>query len=116
MVATDEEGYTDRVDFTITVTDHNGGVEPTITTRRPPTTYPENRTTTVYTFSASDPQRQTIAWTLDGTDRVAFTITTDSSGRGVLTFDEPPNFENAVDADRDNIYKLSVIATDTDGN
>ena len=94
VVATDEESYTDRVLFTITVTNHNEGVEPTISTRRPPTTYPENRTTTVYTFSASDPQRQAIAWSLDGTDRGAFTITTDGSGRGVLAFASPPDFEN----------------------
>ena len=116
VTVTDEEGYTDRVSFTITVTNHNEGVEPTISTRRPPTAYQENRTTTVYTFSASDPQRQAIAWSLDGTDRGAFTITTDSSGRGVLAFASPPDFENPVDADRDNVYELAVVATDTDGN
>ena len=116
VIVTDEEGYTDRVSFTITVTNHNEGVEPTISTRWPPSTYQENRTTTVYTFNASDPQRQTIAWSLDGTDRGAFTITTDSSGRGVLAFASPPDFENPVDADRDNVYELAVVATDTDGN
>ena len=42
----------DRVDFAITVTDHNEGVEPTISTRRPPATYRENDTRTVYTFRA----------------------------------------------------------------
>ncbi|MCY4417550.1 MAG: cadherin domain-containing protein [Chloroflexi bacterium] len=116
VVATDAEGYTDRVSFAITVTNHNEGVEPTISTRRPPTTYQENRTTTVYTFSASDPQRQTITWSLDGADRSAFAITADTSGRGVLAFATPPDFESPADSDRDNAYELAVIATDTDGN
>ena len=116
VVATDEEGYSDRVSFTVTVTNHNEGVEPTISTRRPPSTYQENRTTTVYTFSASDPQRQTVGWSLQGADALDFTIAPDSSGRGVLTFITPPDFENPVDADRDNEYELTVAATDADSN
>ena len=116
VVATDAEGFTDRVSFSITVTNHNEGVEPTISTRRPPTTYQENRTTTVYTFRASDPQRQTITWSLQGTDAFGFTITADTSGRGALAFVSPPDFENPTDANRDNAYELAVIATDPDGN
>ncbi len=116
VVATDEEGYTDRMSFTITVTNHNEGVEPTISTRRPPTTYQENRTTTVYTFHASDPQRDSIAWSLEGVDAGDFTITTDASGRGVLTFSNPPDFENPADLDRDNIYELTVVARNGSGH
>ncbi len=117
VVATDDEGNSDRVDFAIAVTDHNEGVEPTISTRRPPTTYRENDTRTVYTFRASDPQRgTTITWTLEGTDAADFTITPDSSGRGVLAFISPPDFESPADADRDNTYELAVVATDDDGN
>ncbi len=116
VIATDDEGYTDRVSFTIAVTNHNEGVEPTISTRRPPSTYQENRTTTVYTFSASDPQRQMITWSLDGDDAGNFTLATDTYGRGVLIFNDPPDFENPGDDDRDNVYRLMVTATDTDGN
>ena len=72
----------DRVDFAIAVTDHNEGVEPTISTRRPPSTYRENDTRTVYTFRASDPQRDTVTWSLSGADSEDFTITPDSSGYG----------------------------------
>ena len=76
VVATDDEGNTDRVDFTITVTNHNEGVEPTISTRHPPTTYRENGTSTIYTFRASDPQSgTTISWSLTGTDTGDFAIT-----------------------------------------
>ncbi len=114
VVATDDEGYMDMVAFTITVTDHNEGVEPTISTRRPPSTYRENDTRTVYTFRASDPQRGAIQWSLTGADFGDFAITRDSSGRGVLAFAEPPNFEDPADANQDNAYELTVVATDDD--
>ena len=116
VVATDGEGNHDRLDFTITVTDHNEGVEPTISTRRPPATYRENDTRTVYTFRATDPQRDPITWRLEGTDMEDFTITPDSSGRGVLAFDSPPDFENPADAGQDNVYELAVVAADDYGN
>ena len=117
VVTTDDEGNTDRVDFTITVTNHNEGVEPTISTRRPPTTYRENGTSTVYTFRASDPQPgTTIRWSLNGTDAGDFTITVDTSGRGVLTFNSVPDFESPADSDQDNAYELAVVAADGDGN
>ena len=117
VVATDDEGNTDRVDFTITVTNHNEGVEPTISTRRPSSTYRENGTSTIYTFRASDPQSgTTISWSLTGTDAGDFTITPDTSGWGVLTFNSPPDFESPVDSDQDNAYELAVVAADGDGN
>ena len=117
VVATDDEGNTDRVDFIITVTNHNEGVEPTISTRRPPSTYRENNASAVYTFRASDPQSgTTISWSLTGSDAGDFTITVDTSGRGVLTFNSVPDFESPVDSDRDNAYELVVVAADGDGN
>ena len=117
VVAADGDNHSDRVPFTITVTDHNEGVEPTISTRRPPATYRENDTRTVYTFRASDPQRgTTITWRLDGTDAEDFTLTADDSGRGVLTFNNPPDFENPIDADENNVYELAVVAADDDDN
>ena len=116
VVATDAEGHTDSVAFTITVTDDAEGVEPTISARRPPSTYRENGTSTVYTFRASDPQRDPISWSLDSKDASDFTITRDSSGRGVLTFNDPPDFENPVDSDQDNEYELTVVASDAEGD
>ena len=116
VVATDDEGHTDSVSFTIAVTNDAEGVEPTISTRRPPATYRENGTSPVYTFRASDPQRDPISWSMDGTDAGDFSITADSSGRGALAFLNPPDFENPVDSDRDNTYELAVVATDGGGN
>ena len=116
VVATDAEGHTDSVALTITVTNDAEGVEPTISARRPPSTYRENGTSTVYTFRASDPQRDPISWSLDSNDASDFTITRDSSGRGVLTFNDPPDFENPVDSDQDNEYELTVVASDAEGD
>ena len=110
VVATDAEGHTDSVAFTITVTNDAEGVEPTISTRRPPSTYRENGTSTVHTFRASDPQRGAITWSLRGTDDSDFSI----SETGALTFNSPPDFESPADANRDNEYELTVVATDED--
>ena len=100
---------------TITITDDEG-VKPTISTRSPPSTYRENGTSAIYTFRASDRQGSPITWTLDGSDRGDFTITRDSSSRGVLAFSAPPDFEIPADDGRDNEYELTVIATDEDGD
>ena len=53
---------------------------------------------------------------MTGTDGGDFTIDRDSSGRGVLAFASPPDFESLTDADRDNEYELAVVATDDEGN
>ena len=98
---------------TITIIDDEN-LKPTINTVRPPTTYRENGTSTVYTFQASDPQEGPITWSLEGDDRGDFTITRDSSGRGVLAFSTPPDFEAPADLDRQNDYELTVVATDED--
>ena len=112
VVVTDEQGLVDRVDVTITVANDPEGVEPTISTRRPPATYGENGTSTVYTFRATDPQGGPITWLLGGVDAGAF----DLSATGALTFGSPPDFENPSDVGGDNEYDLTVSATDEDGH
>ena len=114
--ATDDGNNPATLPVTVTVANDAEGVEPTITTRRPPSTYRENGTSAVYTFRASEPQRGPIRWSLEGTDKGEFTITADSSGRGVLAFISPPDYENPEDSDRQNDYELTVIATDEDGH
>ena len=116
VVATDEQGLTDGFVVAVTVTNHAEGVEPTISTRRPPATYRENGTSTVYTFRASDPQGQIITWSLEGADGGDFTVTRNNSGRGELAFSAPPDFEAPADLDRQNDYELTVIATDEDSH
>ena len=112
VVATDEQGLTDNFDVTVTVANHAESVEPTISTRRPPTTYRENGTATVENFRASDPQRGPITWSGTGTDASAFAL----SDSGALSFVSPPDFESPSDSDRQNDYELKVVATDEDGH
>ena len=112
-----DDGFNfDRLEVTVNVTNSIGTEEPTITTTsRPALTYQENGTRAVYTYSANDPQRGIITWSVTGTDAHAFTITSDSRGRGVLTFTDPPDFENPTDSNSDNVYEITVVATDEQG-
>ena len=100
---------------TITITDDEG-MDPTISTRNPPSTYRENGTSTVYTFRATDPQGGPITWSLEGDDRGDFTLTEDSNMRRVLAFSTPPDYENPSDLDGQNDYELTIVVTDEDGN
>ena len=70
--------------------------------------YAENGTGDVATFTAMDPEETAISWTLEGTDAGVFDI---SSG-GVLTFRSSPDYEMAADANIDNIYMVTVEASD----
>ena len=70
----------------------------------------------VVDFAATDPDPDntnnlTITWSLSGPDAGDFTIT-DS----VLTFRASPNYERPADADGDNVYEVTVSATDADSN
>ena len=99
----------------VTVEDVNEALAIT-TTSRTEFSYRENGTATIYTFSAADPEGGPISWSTGGTDGDDFAITLDSRGRGVLAFAGPPDFENPTDADTDNVYEVTVVATDDDGH
>ena len=49
-----------------------------------------------------------VTWSLTGTDRRDFAISTD----GVVTFAETPNYEEPEDVGGNNVYEFSVVATD----
>ena len=103
------------LEVTVTVNDINEALAIT-TTSRTEFTYRENGTATIYTFSAADPEQGQVTWSPGGADGDDFAITADSRGRGVLTFTNPPDFENPTDSDRDNDYQVTVEATDDDGH
>ena len=96
----------DTVAVTITVIDVNEALTPISGPSN--TDYAENRTDGVATFISMDPEGATISWTLEGTDADVFDI---SSG-GVLTFKSSPDYEMAADANTDNIYMITVNASD----
>ena len=66
--------------------------------------------TTVATYRAADPERatSTFTWSLAGDDADDFAI----SSSGVLTFDPAPNFEVRADSNTDNVYEVTIQATD----
>ena len=69
--------------------------------------YPENGVGPVATYTITDPEGPSIAWSLlDGDDSGLFRI---SSG-GVLTFRASPNHEAPADADGNNVYRTTVKA------
>ena len=77
--------------------------------------YSENGTASVGTYKATDPDGDTISWSLPNTshetDRADFSISSD----GVLRFRSSPDFESPHDSDRNNVYKVTVRASDGRG-
>ena len=82
--------------------------------------YAENGEDPVATFSATDPDADAgdIEWSVSGVDADFFDIE-----GGVLTFKDPPNFEDKKDKDEDtdaagpqgegnNVYQVTVVASD----
>ncbi len=97
--------------LTITVTDvanehapvFAGGATATVS-------YAENATTAVTTVIATDADAgQTVSFTLSGADAGLFSIT---QAEGELTFNTAPDYENPVDTGMDNMYEVTITATD----
>ena len=72
--------------------------------------YPENDTTTVATYSITDPEDDDITWSIAGTDAARFSI----SSTGELSFSSSPNYEAPNDANKDNVYEVTIRASDSD--
>ncbi|MCY4364802.1 MAG: cadherin domain-containing protein [Chloroflexi bacterium] len=108
--AYDSRGRYGSYDITVTVT---GANEPPVITGSNARTFSENGTGTVYTYRATDPEGDEFDWiTPGGTDGSLFEV----SERGVLTFRDPPDFDDPADANDDNAYELTVRARDDQGN
>ena len=74
--------------------------------------YPENGTWPVASYTASNIHHATTGWIVSvspgGGDGDSFSIDDD----GVLTFDEPPDYEAPKDEDRRNTYSFSIMSYD----
>ena len=68
----------------------------------------ENQTAAI-DADASDADRDTLTYTISGTDAALFAI---DAASGVVTFLSPPDFENPGDANGDNVYEFVVSASD----
>ena len=92
--------------FVLTVTAVNDA--PSITSGGS-ASFAENATGTVYTATGSDPEGTALTYTLGGTDAALFNINASS---GAVTFKASPNFEAPGDAGANNIYDITVTASD----
>ena len=117
VTATDPAGQSDFITVTITVTNVNE--PPDITAED--VKYAETMTAeTANTGDVADLHGDgslrmlgTMSpWDLSGADAALFSL----SNAGLLTFDASPNYEMPGDADGDNVYEVTVGATDNDGN
>ena len=108
LTATDSFSDSASIDVTITVTDADE--EPDVTGDAEKE-YPENGTGAVATYTAVDPEGVAVKWSLSGDDAADFTI-----AGGVLAFVKSPNFEKPADMDTDNLYDITVEATDGTGH
>ena len=112
VTATDPSQASTTIDVTINVTNENEA--PVIAGEDVKTDYAENGTGPVATrFTAKDPEGRTVYWSLgdDGTespDEGDFQI----SSNGELRFRSAPNFDVPADSNTDNVYIVTVIASD----
>ena len=95
----------DYIDITISVIDEN---EAPIITGATSTNFAENGTRAIASYTGRDPEGGNVTWTLLGTDSAYFAIT----NGGVLSFDPAPDFEDPMDSDRNNVYHVTVQASD----
>ena len=102
----DQAGASDTISVIITVTNENEAPVVWGPTR---VRHPEAGRT-VQTYTASDPEHDTLTWVLDGADAGKFTL-----ADGVLRFTDPPDFEVPTDADENNRYEVRLTVSDDEG-
>ena len=110
VVAADDQGLTDSVAVTVTVTDHGEGP---VVSGRQSLSLAENQATDeiLATYDAVDPEDLSgpiTRWGLSGSDAGDFSV----SEAGELSFRKVPDFERPADSNKDNVYSLSVRASD----
>ena len=99
------------LEVTVTVSDVNEGPEIEETSTNTAITVRENHDQVLSTYSATDPEdpgAEITRWSLSGRDGGDFTI----NEAGALTFRNPPDVERPADSNRDNMYEVSVRASD----
>ena len=103
-VVSDRGGGSDSIEITIIVTDVD---EAPMVTGEQAVSQPEGLTGTVASYNANDPENGAISWALSGVDAGAFSI-----DNGALAFHTPPDYEAPADANLDNVYLVTVEASD----
>ena len=124
VAATDASGQTTATTAAVTITITNVDEKPTFpATALTAVTLPENRTDLFHasdagfsvttadgvTYTATDPEARFVTHSLTGPDAARFQL----SGAQVLSFRAKPDYENPGDANRDNVYEVTVRASDS---
>ena len=115
----DTTGSTDNDTIGVTINVTNVNEPPTITTTPMAESVAENTATTtvIATYVASDPEGDTLTWSLSGVDAGDFAIARNSSsGNGELKFSSEPNYETPADGNGDNDYEVTVNVRDSADN
>ena len=108
--AEDSFGSSSSIDVTINVTpvDEAPDISVRLTVAgQSSIEYAENREDAVETYTSMDPEGAEIVWSLGGDDAALFSIVD-----GMLTFVSAPDYEMAADMGTDNMYSVTVQATD----
>ena len=130
--ATDPSGEADNI--TVTITAENVNEDPIVTGRAEisvpeltggvyvslpdaPDVQPQNDGSRTYgeneyVFEEPDHLDSIADWQLEGDDAAAFDLSGGFEPR-YIQFKEAPDFENPIDANNDNVYELTLVATDT---
>ncbi|MFZ4068935.1 MAG: cadherin domain-containing protein, partial [Caulobacterales bacterium] len=104
---TDSDGLSSEADLVVSVSDVNE--RPSITSPAS-ATVAENVGGGIYTATASDPDATTrLTYSISGADAARFDI---DATNGVLTFLAPPNYEAPTDAGANNVYDITITASD----
>ena len=69
----------------------------------------DENTTEITTIQATDSEGDNITYSIEGSDSALMTI---GSMSGELSFISPPDYENPQDSNQDNIYEVTIIASD----
>ena len=109
VTASDGDNSMNR-NVTITVTNENDN-DPSFTS--PATASVAENQTDAYTAIAEDADNDALTYSLSGTDAALFTI---NPATGVVSFITAPDFENPGDNGGDNVYDITVMASDGDNS
>ena len=108
IVAADDKSLPGSLDARVAIVNVNE--EPEILSGGDILTYNENTDTSteLYFYSAIDPENNDITWSLSGTDSGDFEI----GSNGVLIFTNSPDYERPADSGGNNVYNVTVRASD----
>ena len=110
VTASDGTNTTDQT-ITVSVNDLNDNAP--VFTSNAAVTIDENTTDVVTLVTTDDDADSTVSYSITGgADATSFAV---NQASGALTFKDKPDFESPADANTDNIYNVTVTATDNDG-